>query len=398
MDYIIYYYNNIEQIFKIWNSQTKLVSTNVNLPMNIRKKFHVFKGYEANDEGLYQFAHDFNIWYNEIRFNYILKVEYTKYSTHYFAVENTFKRLTPSNLYESHEHIGFEENEWFNSCHCGGLMFCEPGTYNCYGYDFKSQYPNILNSDDFRIPTKAGTPQFIKKLPKAKDLKMGTGIYRVLISCSDNNFKKIFAFSKSNTYVDIYLKFALKHQKQFNVKIELIQDDKPNAYIYDESSVVNTKPIFENWFNKLNELKKLYPKNKLVKHLFSSLWGSLTRKKVINKTPQQVKDEGLDIDFFDAEYIILEHHIYEHKEYYELYNKEQPYHFQIRIKPYLTAYSKIITAKVALLDLDNVVRIQTDNITFKKEQVFDIDNLVPEDKTTGLIQLFNCNKYIKLNN
>ena len=70
-------------------------------------------------------------------------------------------------------------------------------------------------------------------------------------------------------------------------------------------------------------------------------------------------------------------------------------HYQMRIKPYLTAYSKIITAKVALEDLDNVIRIQTDNICFKEDQDFDIENLVPEDKTTGLIELINCNKYIK---
>ena len=99
--------------------------------------------------------------------------------------------------------------------------------------------------------------------------------------------------------------------------------------------------------------------------------------------------------FFDAEWIIIEHHIYEHKEYYELENKNEPYFYQMRIKPYLTAYSRIITAKVALLDLENVVRVQTDNVCFKKEQTFDIENLVPEDKTTGKIEFFNCNRYVK---
>ena len=68
----------------------------------------------------------------------------------------------------------------------------------------------------------------------------------------------------------------------------------------------------------------------------------------------------------------------------------------MRIKPYLTAYSRIITAKVALLDLENVVRIQTDNVCFKKEQTFNIENLVSEDKTTGLIEFKNCNVYKKL--
>ena len=395
MNYLIYYHDKIDGIFRIWNSESNLITSNINIPFDT-KRYHVFKGYDANDEGLIKFVNDFKNWYNEIRYNDILKIEYTKYYSHACVVENTFKRLTPKHLYESHEQIKFEENEWFNACHCGGLTFCDAGTYDCYGYDFKSQYPNILNSDDFKIPTKAGIPTFIKKLPKSKSLIMGSGIYRVDIQCSDNNFKKIFAFSKSNTYVDIYLKFALKHQKQFDVKIELIIDDEPNAYLYDVDSIINTRPIFDNWFNKLNELKSKFPKNKLVKHLSSSLWGSLTMKKKLNKTPQQIIDEKLEIDFFDAEYIIKAHHIYEHKEYYELQNKDNPYHYQMRIKPYLTAYSRIITAKVALLDLENVVRIQTDNVCFKKEQTFNIENLVSEDKTTGLIEFKNCNVYKKL--
>ena len=394
MNYIIYFYDKLNGTFKTQDSQTNKVSDIVNLPLNTNH-YHLFKGYEASEEDLIKYAQDFKLWCNEIRYNEFLKIEYTKYSAHFYAVDFTFKRLTPKHLYEHHKNIEFIENQWFDACHCGGLTFCEPGIYNSFGYDFKSQYPNILVSEDFKIPTKEGIPTFIKKLPKYKALKMGTGIYRVNIQCSDHNFKKIFAFSKDNRYVDIYLKFAMKHQKQFNVTIELMVDDKPNAYLYDESSIENTKPIFYNWFNKLNELKRLYPKNKLVKHLMSSLWGTLTRKKKINKTPQQVKDENLEIDFFDADYIILNHHIYEHKEYYELENKNEPYHYQMRIKPYLTAYSKIITAKVALEDLDNVIRIQTDNVCFKKEQDFDIENLVPEDKTTGLIEFFNCNKYIK---
>ena len=297
MNYLIYYYNKIDGIFKIWNSETNLITSNDNIPFSTNR-FHVFKGYEANDEGLYKFVEDWKMWMFEIRHNDILKIEYTKYFSHCCAVENTFKRLTPRKLYDLHEDIQFEENQWFNDCHCGGLTFCEPGIYNCYGYDFKSQYPNILNSDDFKIPSKAGIPTFIKKLSKIKDLKMGSGMYRVNIQCSNKEFNKIFAFSKSNTYVDISLKFALTRVKEFDIKIELIIDDKPNAYLYDVESIVNTKPIFNNWFNKLNELKQQFPKNKLIKHLSSSLWGSITRKKKLNKTKQQVIDEKLEIDFF----------------------------------------------------------------------------------------------------
>ena len=105
-----------------------------------------------------------------------------------FGVEYTFERLTPTKFYESHEQIKFEENQWINDCHCGGLTFCDAGTYQCYGYDYKSQYPSILNSDDLKIQTKAGNATILRKLPISKSLIMGSGIYRVNIQCSDNNF------------------------------------------------------------------------------------------------------------------------------------------------------------------------------------------------------------------
>jgi hypothetical protein len=50
--------------------------------------------------------------------------------------------------------------------------------------------------------------------------------------------------SKYDVYTSLSLKFAMKHKKQFNIKIELINDDKPNAYIYDEKDCVTGEYIF----------------------------------------------------------------------------------------------------------------------------------------------------------
>ena len=54
-------------------------------------------------------------------------------------------------------------------------------------------------------------------------------------------------------------------------------DDKPNAYLYDVDSIKHTRPIFDNWFDTINELKIKFPENKLFEQLSSSLWGSFTR-------------------------------------------------------------------------------------------------------------------------
>ena len=46
------------------------------------------------------------------------------------------------------------------------------------------------------------------------------------------------------------------------MNIELIQDDEPNAYIYNEADLIDSASIFQRWFNCVYYLKKKYPKKK----------------------------------------------------------------------------------------------------------------------------------------
>jgi hypothetical protein len=41
-------------------------------------------------------------------------------------------------------------------------------------------------------------------------------------------------------------------------------------------------------------------------------------------------------------------------------------------------------AKVALNDIDDIVRIQTDGITYNKPKTFDYPNFLPDDKKMGV--------------
>ena len=68
----------------------------------------------------------------------------------------------------------------------------------------------------------------------------------------------------------------------------------------------------------------------------------------------------------------------------------------MRLKPWITAFGRVKTAKIALLDINNIVRIHTDGIVFNKEQNFKIENLIQEDKTTGKITFKNINNYSKV--
>ena len=39
-------------------------------------------------------------------------------------------------------------------------------------------------------------------------------------------------YSKDDVYTHYSLKFAMKHKQQYDIKINLIVDEEPNAYIY----------------------------------------------------------------------------------------------------------------------------------------------------------------------
>jgi hypothetical protein len=125
-----------------------------------------------------------------------------------------------------YEIIDAVENRWIEQCNNGGLMYCSQGTYDSYGYDFVSRYPSILANKYFKLPKYRGK-QLIKKKLEQKDIQLG--YYRCIITSDNPHFSKIFAYSKNITYTHHTLNFLRKHQQEFNISIELIQDGQPNA-------------------------------------------------------------------------------------------------------------------------------------------------------------------------
>jgi hypothetical protein len=194
----------------------------------------------------------------------------------------------------------------------------------------------------------------------------------------------------------------MEYSQKFNIKIELVLDGKPNAYLYDSTDLIQSRIIFKNWYYKLSILKDKHPKNKLFKHCLSSLWGSLTQANKITKTEQQLIDEKIDYDHYgNVDFLIRNQNFNKDGTvYYELINREKPYlHNLARIKSYLTAFARIKIAKIALMKLSSVIRIQTDSISFAVPFNYkSITNLLPEEKTTGLINWKTCNVYGKIVN
>ena len=389
MSYLVFYKTEYSD-YRVLFSDNETFDTLDYLPD--KKKYHcfeMFKGYEPDDAGLLQFLADFNKWADELRDNEILSIDYRKYYTHFFATEFTFKRLCKGK-YESFDEISGLEAKWMRKCYNGGLMYCKPniGTnyVQSYGYDYTSAYPVILGSFKFQIPTKTGKEYHLTSVNLNK-LKFG--FYRCKVS--GNSVK--FNFSKD----DVYTSTSLEYASSLDLNIELIIDGAPNAYLYD--SLARGNKIFGMWIQKLFNIKTIYPKNKLIKHLLSSLWGSLTRKNIIRKTYDEIITEKLDVSFnennLDKRFYIDDiKYDATGKEYYELLDNEKPYHYNIRLLPFLTAFCRNKIADF-IENEDDVIRIQTDNIVFNKPMKFDDPLFKSEAKTTGLIKWHNVNNYEK---
>ena len=391
--FIVFYKQDDDKYNVIYSDDDKKVHLIEKLPKEY-KQFFMLKsaGHTANPSGLRLFYNDFVKWNTELKKNDVWNFNYSYYYNHNVAVIQFFKKLSENIEIDD---IDAVESGWMEKSYNSGLMNCVEGNYkDVRAYDFSFNYPNILGSNDFKFPIKKGVEITLKKIPDIIS-NIQYGFYRVKIQCDNSNFRKIFAFSKHNVYTYSYLRFAKKHQNTFNVKIELICDGQPNLYSYKPSSKVTGDKAFGRWLKKLNDLKELFSKNKLIKHLASTLWGNLSKKIIYHRTEQQVIDEKLlDNNEFDIMDEKINKKTGEHI-YYELIKFSHLYATNYRLKPFLTAYSRNKIADVILQDIDNCVRVQTDGIIMLKP-LKDVPYLLKiDEKYCGNIKIVHVNKIIK---
>lgn len=284
------------------------------------------------------------------------------------------------------------------SCFNGGLRYIDPSILNketeCYGYDFPAFYAYLMSKEKlFRIPLNEGTEMTLTELPR--NVSVTFGFYRVKITSTNPDARKVFAFNKRHIYVNYCLAFAIKHRALLDFEIELIQDGKPNAYIYKNLDTWSSPQIFEQWYDELIESKKLYPDNVLIKHLLSTLYGTLiafrknddidedsTEVSLIND-PIKTKYKIVRSDFrYDDDGELVEHNL--------IVDTEDPYkHPYARMKSFLTSYARCYVGNYIIRHklLDRVLRVCTDS--FMTNSPIDHSHLdyhaLPEQKTTGLL-------------
>jgi hypothetical protein len=314
---VIYYYVDGDIIYYI-DELNDFGTLNSPLLLKTYHSFQMFKGYEKSQNGLKLYKSDYNKWWINI-LSSTKDINYKQYYNHNHAVKTILNSMIGSKVKKLNmDDITLTEFKYYEKCFNAGLTYFNKKykdiNTNCFGYDFKRFYPTILNSD-ILIPTKTGVEHKYDTLPTI----LKYGIYKVKITSDDNNFKKIFSFSKYNYYTHFSINFVLDNKDKYNVNVELVLDDEYNALIYNDECLVKSTTIFTQFFGRMDYLKTKYPNNKLVKHIFSSSWGEISKFSKICKTKEEVLNEKLKfidkIDFLNNEsyenatHIFIEHEV-----------------------------------------------------------------------------------------
>jgi hypothetical protein len=205
------------------------------------------------------------------------------------------------------------------------------------------------------------------------------------------------------------LKFALKHKDTFNVSIELVVDEEPNAYVYfstknkyHQSQCMPFKLVCSKWSSELKKLsEKCSKSNGIVKMLSSSVWGHLSRKCTLIRSNEEIEQQGLGdkIGFSnDLEYKIVKQSFPDEngRFYYKLVRTDRIYYYPFRLKAFITSYGRCIVGETAMkMGLDNVIKIHTDGICCTKpcDTYTELSSsLVPEEKCTGYFKFTRINQ------
>jgi len=311
--------------------------------------------------------------------------------------------------------VNWTEYLWFEKPYNGALNKHKKGVFNCLGFDFKMSYPTLLSSRlmlnneliNFYTPTKKGKLYRLGKL--RKDLKYG--LYRVKITSTNEDFNFIFNFKNdTNVYTHYDIEFCRKYQEKYNITIDLIIDDEPNAFLYKNEKLINGREIFKPWYDRLCDLKQEFPKNGLIKLLSSSIWGYLSKtnkrfynEKELDENPNIIIDD--DENNKDANYLFM--NMKDNADGtvdYLLLNKEQPYTKNYRLKPFITSLQRVVIGEICCqIGIDKVVRINTDCCVFNKDLLTEQDiktiktispTFIPEDKTTGKFEILHTNNFV----
>jgi hypothetical protein len=385
--------------------------------------FHLFKGYNEDLEGLNKFLNDFKIWTNQLNYEFI---RYDEYQGHKYAVLNTFKKYSQKKLDKidieqiTPQEIYFQEKIISNSA----ILYLDTDIKNkeikLYSYDFSSYFASLLvyendemsNSkfefEKYRLPIESGILDTNFKFDIKENKFLEYGYYKIhAIEIKNLKYKKINNFLMKSKDLEINglwmfsyeLNVLLKYKEL--LKLELILNGP--RYYYNNDTLKETKPIFYDWYSRTMFKKRKFTDNKLCKHLLSSIIGCLIQYNRLNVDEYEIsnykycKMEDLIVKGDEVDYFVLDtYRKGENKYNFELCDVKRPYvnnNFS-RLKSTFASYQRayMIEFLINYVNIDDIVRIQTDGFKTKNEVIFDEnDYYMPkkEGKTTYLFRSLN---------
>jgi len=412
---IYYYYdlNNSVRYLEDEDDEIKVMKTK-DLYKLMAGKNHIFrpKGeYDNTDEDLIKYKEDFNIDCKEARgiklktrTGKYFSINYKKYESHNDAVFcNWMKHYVEKGMYSLFQKVKEFEFYIIERCYNGGLITLNLDHKNkviqCHSRDYSSFYPRLMAT--MKIPSEDGKLYTFKQ----NELEFGKlkyGIYRVKITYTNPKLTNVFNFSEDNHYTSQTLNGLFKYKEFFGITFTLLDADKTfnyNALIYEYEQLIDGKTLFGEWLDDMLNAKKQIPKNILIKHLTSTLAGTLQSfKKVHFKSFKDIDLTRINSNV-ESDYKLLKKN---DDNKYECVKSDDAYKYKLaRIKPFIVAIGR---SKVLSLIMDNdlldyVVSIHTDRICLTKD--FDYSKSkkkyryvpLPEAKSTGNIIFHSCVDY-----
>jgi hypothetical protein len=277
----------------------------------------------------------------------------------------------------------------------GGLIWAD-NEWQGYGrqYDVTSLYPSIQQSNA-NFPIRQGKFQILKDFVDHRGYAL-YGLFRAKVS--GNNI--LFRQNKRGVYTFIDLQCA----KKLGLNIQLIQDGKPNALIYDRDARIPGTVIFGEYVHFLFKIKNQGGvAGRVAKRVLNTLWGALCQRKRNYKT--LTTDQTDPFKFPEGHTLDSIIPVGSDQWRFQFTNPGNPFKGEYpRIAPFLLASGRKTTSELLEPYKDKVRRIHTDG--FILEERPDSPTLItcPENasktlkalkfETAGYCHVKNANKVI----
>src|SRR3990170_4569949 len=360
---IVYHENGVKNIVTIYNGKTVKSCTigQFQKTKNSKSSFipieknHKTRIYETLEEA-YQRIHEERDTFLQVtkRFGLGIDISYHNWSYNRTALW-LFERLSVG--ISPNEPLDSIKAKWISDAMMGGLIWAK-NDWHDFGrqYDVTSLYPSIQQSNA-NFPIRQGKFQILKDFIDHRGYAL-YGLFHAKVS--GNNI--LFRQNKREVYTFIDLQRA----KKLGLNIQLIQDGKPNALIYDRDARIPGTVIFGEYVQFLFKIKNQGGvAGRVAKRILNTLWGALCQKKRNYKT--LTADNQDSFTFPEGE--ILDSIIPVGKDQWRFqftnlgnsFKGEYP-----RIALFLLAHGRKITSEILKSYKDKVRRIHTDGFILEE--------------------------------